>query len=98
MKPACMTDEEWVTWNRPFPVYSEADGERLSHIRPPSGFPCFDCPSSFAAEQRAAGTCDGEPNDRGRRRLTYPTTIAVARRRAQWREYGRRRRQRVGAA
>lgn len=97
MKPACMTDEEWATWNRPFVVYQEADGERLNIMRPPRGYPCFDCPREFAAEQKAQGTCDGTPNPAGRRRLAYPAEVAVARRRQQWREYHRRRRA-AGAA
>jgi hypothetical protein len=90
-KPKCMTDVEWADWNQPI----------LG--RPPTGYPCHDCPVAFAIAQRAIGACDGIPHAglpaAGGRRQLFPADVAQARRRAQWREYGRRRRERrVGAA
>lgn len=90
MKPACMTDGEWDEWNAPL----------LG--RKPTGYPCQDCPIYFAVEQRALGSCNGIPHGGlpgvGGRRQTYPTDVAVARRRAQWREYNRKRRARKRVA
>ena len=51
MKPACMSPEEHAAW-------SDAN-ERLWMGKALT--PCSDCVMSFALEQRAAGTCDGEP-------------------------------------
>jgi hypothetical protein len=106
-----MSDEEWDTWNRPFLVYLPNDGTRRDDrptvryeggvegyrvMRPPRGRPCKDCPASFAAAQRAIGACDGEPGVQPRTRpagMAYPEW-----RRLQWREYQRRKRQRVALA
>lgn len=89
-KPACMTGEEWADWN--LPIFG----------RPPTGYPCHDCPPAFAAGQSAIGACDGIPLDgviaRGGRRPLYSPDEAVARRRRQWREYSRRKRGRRAAA
>ena len=81
-RPACMSEPEWATWNVPI------SGRR------PTGHPCHDCPVEFHLEQRAAGTCDGFPlHAGGRRRLQYAPEHGLERRRQQWREYRRRRRE-----
>ncbi|NJD28881.1 MAG: hypothetical protein FIA92_11365 [Chloroflexi bacterium] len=81
-----MTDEEWRDWNLPI----------LG--RPPTGYPCYDCPVAFAIAQRVHGACDGIPRNglprEGRRRRLYTDDEAVARRRQQWREYNARRKAR----
>lgn len=101
-RPACMSDDEWETWNAPVVTDhgSLAPDQRRRHLRvhrtrlrPQS--PCVGCPFEFHRAMLAAGTCDGRPVHPNGMPI-IPAEEATARLRERWREYGRRRRRLAG--
>lgn len=55
--PACMTADEWEGWR----AANQRLYTRARWFTHPTERPCIDCPLTWAAEQRLAGRCNGEP-------------------------------------
>lgn len=54
-EPVCMEPDEWTSWL--------AANRELTFQRDQARRPCADCPLGHAAEMRAVGRCNGEPED-----------------------------------
>lgn len=80
-QPGCMTADEWARWQEPI-----IDKDRV-------GSPCAFCPWEWHVQMKAADRCDGRPlAQNGRPRLE--NSARMDRRRAQWRAYAARKRER----